>query len=58
MEFNSEHKVIIDTMNRDEARAFVKFLYSEIKRHEMDIDNAKGLIIYVKDKFALEDLSI
>ena len=48
MEFNAEHKVIIGTLNKDEARAFVKFLESEIIRHQDDINQAKSLIGYVK----------
>ena len=48
MDFNAEHKVIIGTLNQDEARAFVKFLESEIIRHQDDINQAKSLIGYVK----------
>ena len=48
MEFNAEHKVIIGTLNQDEARAFVKFLESEIIRHQDDINQAESLIGYVK----------
>ena len=48
MEFNAEHKVIIGTLNKDEARAFVKFLESEIIRHQDDINQAESLIGYVK----------
>lgn len=55
MQFNDECKVIIQTMNGDEAKTFVKFLYSEILRHKMDIEEAEKLILYVKDEFALLD---
>ena len=48
MEFNAEHKVIIGTLTKDEARAFVKFLESEIIRHQDDINQAESLIGYVK----------
>jgi len=48
VEFNAEHKVIIGTLNKDEARAFVKFLESEIIRHQDDINQAESLIGYVK----------
>ena len=48
MDFNDEHKVIISTLTQDEARAFVKFLESEIIRHQDDINQAKSLIGYVK----------
>jgi hypothetical protein len=54
MEFNAECKVIIDSMNRDEASAFIKFLESEIARHKMDIDNAVELIFKVSNKFNLK----
>lgn len=44
MEFNPEHKVIINTLSRIEAKAFIKFLESEIIRHQDDINQAKHLI--------------
>ena len=50
MEFNEQHKVIIGTLNRDEAVAFIKFLKSEILRHGEDIRQAKELIKLVKEK--------
>lgn len=53
MKFDEECKVIIDSMDEEEAGAFVKFLISEIKRHEMDIDNAVKLIGDVREKFKL-----
>ena len=53
MQFDIEHKVIIDTMDESEASAFVKFLQSEIMRHHMDISNAYELIAKVKLKFNL-----
>ena len=43
MKFDETNKVIIETLNRSEARAFVLFLKSEIARHKMDIDNAYNL---------------
>ena len=48
MEFNSEHKVIISTLSRIEAKAFIKFLESEIIRHQDDINQAKSLISLIK----------
>ena len=45
MQFNEQNKVIIDTMNRAEAKAFVLFLKSEITRHQTDISNAAALMI-------------
>lgn len=56
MKFNETNKVIIETMNQSEAIAFVKFLKSEIARHEIDIDNARDLIYDVCLKFKLGDI--
>jgi len=53
MDFDSTNKVLIDTMDSIEAKAFIKFLISEIKRHEMDIDNAHDLIKKVTEEFEL-----
>ena len=50
MIFNENHKVIIDTLNTDEAIAFIKFLESEIIRHYDDIQQAKDLIELVRKK--------
>jgi len=54
MQFSEECKVIIDSMDENEASAFVKFLKSEIARHKMDIDEATKLICTVVGKFKLE----
>jgi len=54
MEFDQTNKVIISTLDEAEARAFVKFLQSEIKRHEYDIDKAVELIDIVRRKFNIE----
>ena len=51
MDFDRTNKVIIETMNKDEASAFVKFLESEIARHQMDINNAYDLRDSVKVRF-------
>jgi len=56
MKFDEVNKVIIETMNIDEAKAFVKFLKSEILRHEMDINQARDLIYEVCLKFKIADL--
>jgi len=40
MKFDKDHKVKIETMNEAEARAFILFLDSEIKRHQEDIKQA------------------
>ncbi len=50
MIFNNQHKVIIESLNVHEASAFVKFLKSEIIRHEDDILQARDLVIMVKLK--------
>ena len=55
MNFDEDNKVIIDTMNRDEAKVFIKFLHSEILRHEGDIDDAFHLIDFVEKRFNLVD---
>ena len=54
MKFDETNKVIIDTLDRNEARAFIKFLESEIARHENDIENAYDLIKEVAEKFDIE----
>jgi len=56
MKFNDECKVIIETLNKSEARAFVLFLKSEIARHQMDIDTARDLCYTVINKFKLDDM--
>jgi hypothetical protein len=54
MIFNENHKVIITSLNKDEAKAFIKFLKSEIIRHMDDIHQAEDLIALVK-KIYFED---
>lgn len=56
MKFDEENKVIIDSMDVKEAIAFIKFLNSEILRHQIDIQNADDLILVVKNKFGIEDV--
>ena len=56
MKFDETNKVIIDTLDRNEARAFIKFLESEIARHENDIENAYDLIKEVAKRFDIEVL--
>lgn len=53
MEFDEANLVIISTMNRTEAKAFVLFLSSEILRHKEDMTKAKLLIEAVCNKFKL-----
>ncbi len=58
MKFDKTCKVIIDSMNRDEAKAFILFLESEIARHGMDIDNARDLIYTVSKRFGLLEVKL
>ena len=51
MEFDKTNKVIIDSLNSEEAKVFIKFLESEIKRHYRDIQEAKKLITEIKAGF-------
>jgi ABC-type molybdate transport system substrate-binding protein len=48
MIFSKDHKVIINTLNPEEAKAFIKFLRSEIIRHGDDIKQAEELIKFVE----------
>lgn len=36
MQFNNDHKVLLDTMSTTEARAYISFLLDERRRHEGD----------------------
>lgn len=56
MNFNEENKVIVESMNQAEAIAFVKFLKSEMLRHQMDIENARDLMYDVCFRFKIADL--
>ena len=56
MKFNSDNKVITDTLNRQEALVFIKFLCSEILRHKKDILEAENLIETIEKKFGLEGI--
>ena len=51
MDFNEDNKVIIETMNKEEARAFKKFLKSEIIRHHLVIKQALNLMGKVREMF-------
>ncbi len=53
MIFNDEHKVIINSLKKEEAEAFILFLKSEVVRHEDDIRQAKELINLVREMFFL-----
>jgi len=54
MRFDETRKVIIDTLDRNEASAFIQFLQSEIARHENDIENAHELIREVAKRFDIK----
>ena len=56
MRFDEQNKVIIDTMSRIEAKAFILFLKSEIARHQMDIEDVRVLIYDVCRKFHIADM--
>lgn len=53
MKFSKDHKVILSSMNKTEAQAFVLFLDSEILRHAEDIKSAGELRDKVVEKFGL-----
>lgn len=55
MKFAKNHKVIISTLDIPEAKAFIKFLNSEIIRHEDDIKQAKQLIKSVESRIEGEE---
>lgn len=55
MEFDKQNKVIIASLNSVEARAFVKFLQSEIVRHLKDVADAEDLMVTVREKFNIQD---
>lgn len=54
MLFTSQHKVIVSSMNKTEAKIFIVFLETEILRHQDDINKAKSLIGYVKKEILEE----
>ena len=56
MIFNDQHKVIVSTLTKSEAGAFIKFLESEIIRHQDDINQAKSLIGYVRKEVLGDNL--
>ena len=54
MKFDFDQKVIIKTLNQTEASAFIKFLRSEIIRHQRDIVDAERLIAQVKEMHSVQ----
>ena len=54
MQFDKKtHKVDIKTLNKDEAKAFILFLESEILRHQEDIKDIDKIISKVKAEFKI-----
>lgn len=53
MEFDITHKVIIESMSTREAKAFIKFLRSEIRRHQQDVEEAEILIQKIKEIYGI-----
>jgi len=51
MVFDENSKVIIESLKPNEAKAFIKFLKTEIYRHTDDIQQAKELIKKVRELF-------
>ena len=51
MIFDEKHMVLIGSLNKDEAKAFVKFLLSEKYRHMDDIKMLDERIALVKERF-------
>ena len=53
MEFDESNKAIMETLTREEALVYIKFLLSEEKRHWDDIRDIQNLIEEVKRRFEL-----
>ena len=54
MRFNKQsHKVEIETMNKEQAKAFIRFLQKEKIRQADDIKDLEVLIEEVKRRFKL-----
>ena len=53
MRFDDDNKVIIESLNQEQAKAFILFLESEIIRHEIDIEQAENLIKRVRNMYRL-----
>lgn len=58
MKFDRENKVILKSLNKTEAEAFILFLLSEIIRHQRDIEEAEALIQKVKAMFKLKEVKM
>ena len=53
MLFDDNNFVVLDTMNQEQARAFILFLKSERRRHQKDIYDIDDKIELVEKKFKL-----
>ncbi len=56
MKFSDEHKVIVSSMNKTEAKIFIVFLETEIIRHQDDINQAKSLIEYIRKEILIKGI--
>lgn len=51
MRFDKDDMTVIETLNKDEARAFILFLLSERRRHGRDIEFIDKRIAETKKRF-------
>lgn len=55
MEFDKiTHKVVAESLNKEEAKIFLLFLKAEQVRHQDDIDDIQQVIDRVGDKFGIQ----
>lgn len=48
MQFDDHNKVIFSTLTKETAPLYILFLESEIRRHQVDIDDTEALIKRIK----------
>lgn len=53
MKFDKEDITIVDTLNKIEAKAYIKFLLSEKRRHLRDVEFIDKRVKEVRGKFTL-----
>ena len=51
MQFGSDNKVILETLNATEARAYLSFLSNERERHKVEIAFCESAIRYAMSRF-------
>lgn len=56
MKFDAQDITIMDSLNRAEAIAYIKFLKSERRRHEKDIWAIDDKIKEIRRRFNLDEL--